>query len=263
MLVDDELPILNNLKAVLPWDNMGIDVVALARNGQEALQFYEEKQPELILCDIRMPVMDGMEFLKAVRQLSSECEVLMLTGYQEFEYARHALQNGVRDYILKPIDYEVLETTVRKVSEDIRARKMKRIHAVARWDIMARMAHDKILYNTLLGFSSEQSLYMHLEEDMPIECLQYTMFLADTDHYAQLSLQWSEEDRKQWNLEVRRVFQEAFCLKDFPILYYNFVKENGASLLSIIGMNEPKRWSKQAYGLVRSNYQSKNGLSCQ
>ncbi|MBH5318872.1 response regulator [Paenibacillus sp. GSMTC-2017] len=215
MLVDDELPILNNLKAVLPWDDMGIEVIALARNGQEAFDYYKEKQPDLILCDIRMPIMDGITFLTEIRKLSTECEVLMLTGYQEFEYARIALQNGVRDYILKPINYDVLETTVRKVSEDIRARKMKSIHTGERWRVMAQMAHEKILYNMLLGFSSEQTLYMHVDEDKPIEKFQYTIFLADTDHYAQLSLQWSEVDRKRWNSDVRQVLQTALVAENF------------------------------------------------
>ena len=59
LLVDDEAPILNNLNRVLPWQEMGMEVVGMARSGMDALRIAEEKQPDLVLCDIRMPVMDG------------------------------------------------------------------------------------------------------------------------------------------------------------------------------------------------------------
>ena len=111
LLVDDEVNILKNLTIVIPWDEIQVELVGTARNGVEALEMVKEHNPDLILSDIRMPVMDGLEFIRELRKLGNTSEVLMLTGYQEFEYARVALQNRVRDYILKPINYDGSDVT--------------------------------------------------------------------------------------------------------------------------------------------------------
>ncbi|MFS0724648.1 response regulator transcription factor [Paenibacillus sp. 1P07SE] len=123
LLVDDEQPILNNLFQVLPWEAMNIEIVKLARNGAEALAAVEATRPHLILSDIRMPRMDGLEMLRQIRERDYDCEVLLLTGFNEFEYARSALRYGVKDYISKPIDYEELAQIVGRLAGEIRKRQ--------------------------------------------------------------------------------------------------------------------------------------------
>lgn len=95
LLVDDEIHILTNLSKVLPWEEMGFEVVLLAKNGKEALEIASKHRPDLILSDIRMPVMDGIQLLQELREREIPCEILLLTGYQEFEYARTAIRYGV------------------------------------------------------------------------------------------------------------------------------------------------------------------------
>lgn len=125
LLVDDEAPILNNLNRVLPWQEMGMTVVGMARSGMEALRIAEEECPDLVLCDIRMPVMDGLTFVRKLREMGLRSEVLLLTGYQEFEYAREAIRLGVKEYICKPIHYEELGNKLREIGAQIRSRKFK------------------------------------------------------------------------------------------------------------------------------------------
>lgn len=119
LLVDDEAPILNNLKKVIPWADLGMEVMGLARSGQEALALYEEEVPDIVLCDIFMPVMDGLTFVGELRKRGCTAEVLLITGYQEFEYARLAIKYKVRDYICKPIHYKELENTLRLIGEQL------------------------------------------------------------------------------------------------------------------------------------------------
>lgn len=125
LLVDDEAPILNNLKRVLPWQEMGMEVVGMARSGMDALRIAEEEQPDLVLSDIRMPVMDGLTFVGKLRELGLDSEVLLLTGYQEFDYAREAIRLGVKEYICKPIHYEELGNKVREIGANIRSKQFK------------------------------------------------------------------------------------------------------------------------------------------
>ncbi|UQZ32571.1 DNA-binding response regulator [Paenibacillus sp. PK3_47] len=125
LLVDDEAPILNNLNRVLPWQEMGMEVTGMARSGIDALRMAEEQAPDLVLCDIRMPVMDGLTFIGRLREMGLESEVLLLSGYQEFDYAREAIRLGVKEYICKPIHYEELGHKVREIGTRIRSRQYK------------------------------------------------------------------------------------------------------------------------------------------
>ncbi|MCU6707899.1 response regulator [Paenibacillus sp. J5C_2022] len=241
MLVDDELPILNNLTVVLPWEELGFQLVALARNGQEAMERYRESEPDLILCDIRMPVMDGMKVLSEVRKLGKPCEIVMLTGYQDFEYTRTAIQHGVRDYILKPIDYEHLERTVRKLGEEIRYRKQEAQLAEERWRQLTRIAYEKMLYDTLLGISSQSASYMPGDEQALSEGGRYSMLLVDIDHYAQLSMSWNHADRKQWNCDIRKVLEKALRKKAL-----------GDGVIAVDGDNQLRHWSGHHAGTADS-----------
>lgn len=125
LLVDDEAPILNHLSRALPWKEMGMEVAGMARSGMEALVLAEAERPDVVLCDIRMPVMDGLTFIGKLRDLGMESEVLLLTGYQEFDYAREAIRLGVKAYISKPIQYEELGEKLQELGTQIRSRKYK------------------------------------------------------------------------------------------------------------------------------------------
>ncbi|KWX74978.1 AraC family transcriptional regulator [Paenibacillus riograndensis] len=125
LLVDDEAPILGNLRRVLPWQEMGMEIYGMARSGMEALRIAEEQAPDLVLCDIRMPVMDGLTFVGKLREMGLDSEVLLLSGYQEFDYAREAIRLGVKEYICKPIHYEELGNKVREIGTRIRSKQYK------------------------------------------------------------------------------------------------------------------------------------------
>lgn len=209
LLIDDEAPIVNNLKIVIPWSEMQIDIVGTARNGAEGLDAVRAYEPDIILCDIRMPVMDGMEFLREIRKMGVEAEVLMLTGYQEFEYARIALQHGVRDYIVKPINYEELQQTVSKLADEIRSRQQKKKQEERRWGKVIRLAFEKMLFDVLMGFSSGSPPLLMQEGDIPAERLTYAVLLVDLDGYAQRTVSWVDSERKLWNFAVRNVLQDA------------------------------------------------------
>lgn len=217
LLVDDELPILTNLQKVLPWDEMELDLAATARNGAEALLAVESIRPDLVLCDIRMPVMDGIAFLKEARRRGAACGILMLTGYQEFEYARTAIQYGVKDYILKPIDYEQLERSVRDAADDIRSRRREQLDRQQKdrqWDRVARLAYEKVLYDVLMGFPPEGAHRLLADEETWGEDTRYHVLLVDVDQYSRVSVHWNEQERKLWNFAVGNVLQEALAVYD-------------------------------------------------
>lgn len=116
LLVDDEPFILQGLSALIDWGSEGYDIVGKAGSAREALAAIQQEKPDLVLIDIRMPLMSGLELLEEVRRDSlSHAYFVMMSGYSDFEYARTALKYGCIDYLLKPIGREELLNILRRV----------------------------------------------------------------------------------------------------------------------------------------------------
>ncbi|MFD1176220.1 helix-turn-helix domain-containing protein [Paenibacillus puldeungensis] len=209
LLVDDEIHILNNLAKVLPWGELGFMISGLAKNGKEALELAAMHHPDLILSDIRMPVMDGIALLQKVRELNFPCEFLLLTGYQEFEYARTAIRYGVKDYICKPINYVELENTVREMARQIGEKR--RTESKTRCLSQAvHLANENVLLHTLLGQETERESLLWAEEEGMGEERRYSVMLLDLDGYSYRSITWNSHERKAWNLHIKRTLKDVF-----------------------------------------------------
>ncbi len=105
IIVDDEKQIVDGLCRMIKWPELGFEVCATARNGMEAIPLIKSYKADLVMTDIRMPVMDGLKMVEHVRKnISEEAEFIILSGFGEFQYAQKALQYNVKSYILKPID---------------------------------------------------------------------------------------------------------------------------------------------------------------
>jgi two-component system response regulator YesN len=102
LFAEDEDRIREGIKRHTPWHELGFEIVAEARNGAEAYAKYVKIAPHVILTDIRMPEMDGLELMEHVRRQDSKVKLVALSGYSDFEYARQAIGLGVSGYILKP-----------------------------------------------------------------------------------------------------------------------------------------------------------------
>lgn len=209
LLIDDESNILRNLELVLPWEEQQIDVVGLAKNGVIALELVKEHKPDIIFSDIRMPVMDGISFLEELRSLGHEAEVVMLTGYQDFEYARSVIRYGVKDYILKPINYDELTSVLERLARDIRTAKQQRIIEEKRLGKAMSLAYEKLLYDILMGYSAVDSAFLMHNVERPLDHNRYLMLLADFDDYSNKCRSSNDRERKLWNAAALNVLQEA------------------------------------------------------
>ena len=95
LIVDDEYQIRSGLQQGIDWVQLGIQEVFVADNGVTALQVYKNKQPHIVITDISMPIMDGLELIQAISALSTSCKFIILSGYSEFEYTKKAIQSDV------------------------------------------------------------------------------------------------------------------------------------------------------------------------
>ena len=115
MIVDDEPFAREGIVHDINWDSLDFTVCAVAKDGLQALEKYQETSPDLIISDINMPMCNGIEMLQQLRDQGSDVQIIFLTAYSEFDYARDALRLYAADYILKPFEDGTIETSVQKI----------------------------------------------------------------------------------------------------------------------------------------------------
>ena len=117
LIVEDEALVRQGIILSVDWAALDCMVVGEASNGEEALELAEQYAPSLILSDIRMPKMDGLEFLRRLRAKGNTASVIFITAHDSFEYARTALRLGASDYLLKPLQAGELEQAIRNLQQ--------------------------------------------------------------------------------------------------------------------------------------------------
>ncbi|WP_181592602.1 response regulator [Paenibacillus sp. YN15] len=101
MLVDDDVPMIKYLRTLIPWEQYGVKIVASAQSGVKALQLFRETRPQLVITDIGMPKMDGIELANHLRSIDGDVRIIFLTCHEDFHYARKAVQLNADDYLIK------------------------------------------------------------------------------------------------------------------------------------------------------------------
>ncbi len=147
LIVDDEPGIREGLRKIINWEKHEFYICGEAENGREGLGMALEMSPDLIILDVKMPNMDGLEMLEELRKRNMQCKAIILTAYSDFKYAQEAIELGVDSYVLKPIDEDELLKKVCKIRDEILNMKKVRIAQ----DVSISLSRDKILENLVLG----------------------------------------------------------------------------------------------------------------
>jgi len=119
LLVDDERIITEGIAKVIDWESIGTKLIATARNGIEALDLIEKEMPDIIVSDIKMPGMNGLQLVEKVHYEYPEVRFVLLTGFSEFDFAKRAMSYGVRHYLLKPCNEQSIIDAVKELCEEL------------------------------------------------------------------------------------------------------------------------------------------------
>lgn len=143
-LVEDEMIIRRGIKNSIEWEKEGYQFVGEASDGELAFPMILREKPDIVLTDIKMPFMDGLELSRLIRKELPETKILILSGYDEFEYAKEAIRIGITDYLLKPISsmrlLEVLDDVRRKIEQE---REEKELLAQYQKEMQENLEHEK------------------------------------------------------------------------------------------------------------------------
>lgn len=123
VIIDDEPIIVEGLSKAVPWEKWNCQVVATAENGQSGIEIIKRENPDILFSDIRMPGMDGLTMIAALKSEHPHMQIAILTGFRDFEYAREAIRLGVTRFLLKPSKMEELEEAVSVMVQNLSQRK--------------------------------------------------------------------------------------------------------------------------------------------
>lgn len=119
LLVDDDEVVREGIIKKIDWEQCGFRIVGSAGNGSDALEIAENLQPDVVMTDVMMPFMDGLELGEQITRMNPQVKLLIFSGADEFEYAQKALRIQAVEYILKPIDAEELKETLARIKETL------------------------------------------------------------------------------------------------------------------------------------------------
>lgn len=218
LIVDDEPVISQGLMVLLDWEEEGYEIVKIAGNGQEALDYLRENQVDLILADIKMPVMNGIELLRHLYEEEiSDAARIILSGFNDFAYAQNALRYGCMDYLLKPVKKEDLLQVLRRInniSETARQEKESR-----------RQMEEDYLRSTM------KSLLFGSVAEKDVEYIASKIQMSGDVRFISISLnQRNEEEESETEINQRyRKLYEVCC---------DYLKNDADKCIDIISQEE-------------------------
>lgn len=155
IIADDNILIRESLVKTIPWSELNIKIIGVAQNGIEEKKLILNAHPDIIITDIKMPGLSGLEVIQIIRKLKSNAKVIVISGYNEFEYAQKAIKLGVFDFLLKPVSNDEMVSILNKVVHDIETerRKNDKIDAAKQQQlnrVLADITMEKQTYDDLV-----------------------------------------------------------------------------------------------------------------
>ncbi len=214
LIVEDELWFREVLVRTIPWGELGITSIMEADNGQEALSITRSEPIDIILSDIRMPKMDGLQLLRQVKDQHSHIDFVMLTGYDDFEYVRTAMRLEAFDYLLKPVDDEELKALFRRLLQARREKQMENLQKLREQTELHQsrsMLKEQCLKDWFTGKWSSQPMRLDQKlEEAGILWVDtcYRVISAELDRSYALVHHYSERDCELFLYCVRNIIEE-------------------------------------------------------
>jgi two-component system, response regulator YesN len=210
VIVDDEPFIREGLES-FPWRELGCMVIATAEDGDEGLELINRQLPDIIITDVRMPGMDGLEFSSLVKNKYPDIEIIVLTGYDDFSYAQSAVKIGVKDFLLKPTNFSELSATVKKLTTAIADRRVKQEEVNTIRKHMQKafpLVKNKLISDLMHGYIYIPTIIKEWLDSFNINIEKYVIFSIQVDNSEGAQWNINNEDRLLYDFAIMNISEE-------------------------------------------------------
>ena len=214
LLVDDNRLTVESILYSINWEALGIETPLTAYDGQTALKRMKEELPDLIISDITMPGLTGLELTEQAKSICPACKIILISAYDKFEYAQNAVRFGVYDYVEKPLDYDYLTSIIVKALHDLDAEQKNRELLKKSFPALEEQFIRSLLYTDSTAI--RESLHLYTEYlHIPADCSCFIVLYITPEDSAFLRRQYGIEQYHlhfiQIEQQIRTAFQD-FCL---------------------------------------------------
>lgn len=230
-IADDELIIRQGLKCIIEWEKLGFEIIGEASNGQDALQDIRKLSPDVVMLDIRMPKMSGLDVVHAIRDEGYKGKVIILSGFSDFKYAQTAIRYGVEYYLTKPIDEDELYSTMEEIKATLEQETVRQENL----DQYKEIAKNIILCDLLLGKDISSTydasrFYLEAKDYQIVLYEKYNQHAPDlTYSFAELLKVTNEDNHayEHFSFEQNEVLllKGTFILKKFEAFLEHYERE--------------------------------------
>ncbi|RCX21576.1 two-component system response regulator YesN [Fontibacillus phaseoli] len=249
LLADDEPVILRGLKKLISWEALGFSIVGEANDGNELRQFIHDCRPDLIISDISMPGCSGLDVIRELHEQGRQIKVVFISAYQEFAYARQAIQYGALDYLVKPVSKKHLEDVVSKAASLIRqeneGERVKEM--LTHYERKNRTVTIEELLDGLMD--GDKRAAGQLIDMGAIALSTYTgVILLETDEEIGGDSRWEERERKLVHFALNNVMKETLDNRDNCLMFHK--DGRFGILIQYEQSGEPLKLAQDLYGKI-------------
>lgn len=236
LIVDDDAYAVNGLKRMIAWDKLGINEVMTAKDGEEGWQLFQKHPLDLLITDVYMPRMNGLELIKRIRSVNADIPIIILSGYDEFNYAKEAIQLDVAQYILKPAVFTEIERVLKEVvSEKFVADKKEQYLCGLRSHLeqSVPILREQFLFDMLSAALMERDITGHRTQFLDLDeqvfdggLVMSLMIYRDWNHKTESERDWQLYKFGAYNIAQEIVQAKGSCyllryMEDrLPLLLY-------------------------------------------
>ena len=212
LIIDDESIIRKGIKNIINWKQLDCEVCADASDGIEGIDLIKKYLPEIIITDIRMPGLDGLNMIKQVRGIVPYSKIIILTGYRDFDYVQEAIKCGAFDFLLKPSKIEELTAVLSRAVNEINDQKIRHME-IDRFKLLFEQSipilREKLLYDIIYGLNTNEAEIVEKTKLFNINIRNFVLVVMEND-YDEKSTS-SQYDKHLYQFGIVNSFEEIFA----------------------------------------------------
>ncbi len=233
VIIDDEEILLNGLKYEVDWNSIGIEIIGTANGGDEGLELICEKNPDIVMSDIRMSSTSGLDMIEVLKNTDISPKVVFITGYGDFGYTKKAIQLGAFDYILKPINLDEISNTLKRCIEKIESEKKAKVEKQELISSLMEMQKSyvhQLVKNYILGYEKDTKPLSLVLSQICVNALQWRFTIAIVG-IQDLIMDSDETENTDYEkvfdlINMRFLSSNTIIFENKPYVIFLLMKEN-------------------------------------